>query len=122
MTPSLLHEPDDVGAADIPPLQPHLIVLVGATGDLARRKLLPGLLHLIRSGLLPDCRIVGAAMDDIGDDEFREVVRAACDGFARTPLSPLEWCPGCATPRRPWAASPSGCITSASRPRLRRRW
>jgi glucose-6-phosphate 1-dehydrogenase len=65
MTPSPLHEPDDVGAADIPPLQPHLIVLVGATGDLARRKLLPGLLHLIRSGLLPDCRIVGAAMDDI---------------------------------------------------------
>ena len=91
MNEPLLHEPDDVGAADIPPLKPHLIVLVGATGDLARRKLLPGLLHLIRSGLLPDCRIVGAAMDDIGDDEFREVVRAACDGFARTPLSPLEW-------------------------------
>jgi len=61
MTPSPLHEPDDVGAGEIPPLQPHLIVLVGATGDLARRKLLPGLLHLIRSGLLPDCRIVGAA-------------------------------------------------------------
>ena len=91
MNRALPHEPDDVGTADIPPLQPHLIVLVGATGDLARRKLLPGLLHLIRSGLLPDCRIVGAAMDDIGDDEFREVVRAACDGFARTPLSPLEW-------------------------------
>ena len=29
---------------------PHVIVLVGATGDLAKRKLLPGLLHLFKAG------------------------------------------------------------------------
>jgi len=85
------HEPDDVGAADIPPLDPHVVVLVGATGDLSRRKLLPGLLHLMRAGLLPDCRIIGAALDDMGDDEFRTLVRDACDAFARTPVSSLEW-------------------------------
>ncbi len=32
----------------------HVIVLVGATGDLARRKLLPGLFHLSEAGLLPE--------------------------------------------------------------------
>ncbi len=37
------------------PIPPHVIVLFGATGDLARRKLLPGLFHLSRAGLLPAC-------------------------------------------------------------------
>ncbi|MGW7004934.1 hypothetical protein ACWGCW_19525 [Streptomyces sp. NPDC054933] len=40
----------------------HVIVLFGATGDLAKRKLLPGLFHLANAGLLPrNCRIVGSA-------------------------------------------------------------
>lgn len=91
MAGPLPHDPDDVGAGDIPPLEPHVVVLVGATGDLARRKLLPGLLHLMRSGLLPECRIVGAAMEPLGDEGFRDLVRSACDGFARSPLTPLEW-------------------------------
>ena len=34
--------------------EPHVIVLFGATGDLARRKLLPGLLHLSEAGLMPE--------------------------------------------------------------------
>ena len=32
----------------------HVIVVFGATGDLARRKLLPGLFHLAAAGLMPD--------------------------------------------------------------------
>ena len=35
-------------------LPPHVIVLFGATGDLAQRKLFPGLLHLQNEGLLPE--------------------------------------------------------------------
>ena len=31
----------------------HVIVLFGATGDLAKRKILPGLFHLAAAGLLP---------------------------------------------------------------------
>ena len=84
-------EPDDVVAADIPPLDPQVVVLVGATGDLSRRKLLPGLLHLMRSGLLPECRIVGVALEEMDDAEFRALVRGACNEFARSPVSPLEW-------------------------------
>ncbi len=40
----------------------HVIVLFGATGDLAKRKLLPGLFHLHAAGLLPhEYRIIGSS-------------------------------------------------------------
>ena len=40
----------------------HVIVLFGATGDLAKRKLLPGLYHLASAGLLPKrYRIIGTS-------------------------------------------------------------
>jgi glucose-6-phosphate 1-dehydrogenase len=40
----------------------HVIVVFGATGDLAKRELLPGLFHLAVAGLLPPSyRIVGTA-------------------------------------------------------------
>ncbi|MEQ3551725.1 glucose-6-phosphate dehydrogenase [Pseudonocardia nematodicida] len=61
-------------------LPPHVIVLFGATGDLARRKLFPGLLHLHRAGLLPDVRVIGSGRHSPGtDDEFRDQVRDALD-------------------------------------------
>ena len=51
-------------------LDPTTVVLFGATGDLARRKLLPGLLHLFETGLLKDIRIVGTSLDDHTTDSF----------------------------------------------------
>ena len=43
---------------------PHVIVLFGATGDLAKRKLLPGLYHLYVAGLMPpEFRIIGTSPD-----------------------------------------------------------
>ena len=47
------------------PGYPQVVVLVGATGDLARRKLLPGLFHLATHGFIPGCRIIGVSLDDI---------------------------------------------------------
>jgi glucose-6-phosphate 1-dehydrogenase len=42
-------------------------VLFGATGDLARRKLLPGLFHLHAAGLLPrEYRVIGSAPGSFG--------------------------------------------------------
>lgn len=84
------HDLDDV-APGVPSLGPHVIILLGATGDRARRTVLPGLLHLMRSGLLPDCRIVGVALGEMADAEFRTLVRRACDEFARSPVTALEW-------------------------------
>ena len=56
-------DPLDLTPALMSPLQPHVIVLFGAAGDLARRKLLPGLMHLWQAGLLPECRIVGTSLE-----------------------------------------------------------
>jgi len=63
------------------PREPQVVVLFGATGDLARRKLLPGLFHLVKSGLLPGCQIVGVSLDQLSADEFRDRVRASLDEF-----------------------------------------
>ena len=84
-------EPSDITSALIPPLKPHLIVLFGATGDLSRRKLLPGLLHLSCAGLLPECRIVGTSLDDLDDEGFRTFARKACDEFAHPDIAMGAW-------------------------------
>ena len=81
--PTRVGNPRDVVGARLGPVRPHVIVLFGATGDLSRRKLLPGLFHLFRAGLLPECRIVGTSLDDLDDDGFRAFARAALDEFAR---------------------------------------
>jgi glucose-6-phosphate 1-dehydrogenase len=75
----------------IPPLSSHVIVLFGATGDLARRKLLPGMLRLSAAGLLPNCRIVGTSLDDLDDAKFRAFARAACDEFAAPHTVAEQW-------------------------------
>ena len=55
----------------------QVVVLVGATGDLARRKLLPGLLHLTSAGFIPGCRIIGVSLDSIDTEAFRKLARVA---------------------------------------------
>jgi glucose-6-phosphate 1-dehydrogenase len=40
------------------PKFPHVVVIFAATGDLSRRKLLPGLFRLATSGFIPGCRRV----------------------------------------------------------------
>ena len=60
-------EPHDINTSLMEPLRPHVIVLFGATGDLAKRKLLPGLYHRDRDRQLPpECRIIGVARRDLG--------------------------------------------------------
>ena len=58
------------------------LVLFGATGDLAKRKLFPALYHLERHGGL-DVPVVGVARSDWDDDRFREharnAIEKACD-------------------------------------------
>jgi glucose-6-phosphate 1-dehydrogenase len=62
----------------------QVIVLFGASGDLAKRKLLPGMFHLAQVGLMPErFRIIGAARRPIGTGEFRELVRESVGGSSR---------------------------------------
>jgi glucose-6-phosphate 1-dehydrogenase len=67
--------------------EPHVIVLFGATGDLARRKLLPGLLHLSCSDLAPEIRIIGTSLDEIDNETFRKQALKACHEFCRHDVS-----------------------------------
>jgi glucose-6-phosphate 1-dehydrogenase len=70
----------------------QIIVLFGATGDLARRKLLPGIFHLVRVGLMPKrFRIIGVARHGLDPGEFRELAREAVDDSGRRSLDAEAW-------------------------------
>ncbi len=73
------------------PRYPQVVVLVGATGDLARRKLLPGLFHLSSSGFLPACRIIGLSLDDFDTAAFRNFARDALTEFSTRKVSDAAW-------------------------------
>ncbi len=63
----------------------HVIVIFGITGDLARRKIIPGLYHLAAAGLLPaNYRIVGCARPSskMTDEELRAYAYDATCQFA----------------------------------------
>ena len=78
-------------SARVGPRFAQVVVLVGATGDLARRKLLPGLFHLAKAGFLPDCRIIGVSLDEIDADTFRDRSRQAIDQFASRKTTEADW-------------------------------
>ena len=84
-------DPTDINTSLISPLNPYVIVLFGATGDLSRRKLLPGLFHLVQAGLVPECRIVGTSLDELDDEGFRAFARSSLDEFARHGVAEHEW-------------------------------
>ena len=72
----------------------HVIVLFGATGDLAKRKLLPGLFHLHAAGLLPhDYRVIGCSPPKFAltTEQFREHARQACTDFCITKPTDPSW-------------------------------
>ena len=64
---------------------------MGATGDLARRKLLPGLFHLSGVGFIPGCRIIGVSLDDMDAQGFRKLARGALDEFYTRQVSEGDW-------------------------------
>jgi glucose-6-phosphate 1-dehydrogenase len=63
-----------------------VFVLYGATGDLARRLVLPAFYRLAIAGLLPkDWRLIAESRGDVTDEEFREEVRKALEEFGPKP-------------------------------------
>jgi glucose-6-phosphate 1-dehydrogenase len=72
----------------------HVVVLFGATGDLAKRKLLPGLFHLHAAGLLPhEYRIIGSspAAFALSQEQFRARAEQACADFCITKPTDPSW-------------------------------
>src|SRR6187200_2692817 len=76
---------------DLEPIAPHVIVLFGCTGDLAKRKLLPGLAYLAESELAPSIRIVGTAMDDLDTEGFRDLAHDAVQNHGMHKLAETDW-------------------------------
>ncbi|MDX2701594.1 glucose-6-phosphate dehydrogenase [Streptomyces sp. PA03-6a] len=86
------HRSSSPGHGPVP--EDHVVVLFGATGDLARRKLLPGLFHLAKAGLLPArYRIVGSApaKSTLSDEDFRKHAREAVSEFGRSKPQGRAW-------------------------------
>ncbi|MGV1080612.1 MAG: glucose-6-phosphate dehydrogenase [Candidatus Nanopelagicales bacterium] len=77
--------------AGVGPKQPQVVILFGATGDLAKRKLIPGLFHLVVSGFIPNCQIIGVSLDEVSPAEFRGLARAAVDEFYSRPIPEAQW-------------------------------
>jgi glucose-6-phosphate 1-dehydrogenase len=70
----------------------HVIVMFGATGDLARRKLLPGLFRLAAAGLMPGrYQIIGSSRRDLTSEQFRDLARQAVTEFGTGAPSGAAW-------------------------------
>jgi glucose-6-phosphate 1-dehydrogenase len=71
------------------PVHPTALVIFGATGDLANRKLLPALYNLAHEGSLPErFELVGVARRIQSDEEFRRAARESIERFSRTKPDP----------------------------------
>jgi glucose-6-phosphate 1-dehydrogenase len=72
---------------------PSVVVLFGATGDLAHRKVIPALYHLWRTNLLPhEFRLVAIGRRPYDDDTFRAEILASLERYSRVlPLDLDAW-------------------------------
>lgn len=74
-------------------IQPHLLVIFGATGDLARRKLIPAFHHVLtRHGLKGRSRVLGVATSQLGDEEFRRLAAKALAEAGVASEEAESWC------------------------------
>jgi glucose-6-phosphate 1-dehydrogenase len=73
--------------------EPCAIVILGATGDLAHRKLVPSLYNLAVDHLLPHgLAVVGLSRQAMRREAFQEDMRRAVNGFSRyAPVQPQVW-------------------------------
>src|SRR5437588_9514585 len=71
------------------PVHPTALVIFGATGDLAHRKMLPALYNLAHEGALPErFDLVGIARSDQGHSDYRDTVRESVQRFSRREPDP----------------------------------
>ena len=68
------------------PVHPTALVIFGATGDLARRKLMPALYNLAHEGALPErFALVGNARSEMTDEQFGQTALDSVREFSRHP-------------------------------------
>jgi glucose-6-phosphate 1-dehydrogenase len=65
------------------PVEPCVIVIFGASGDLTHRKLIPSLYDQFRQGSLPpQARVIGVSRTPMSDDDFRAKLLPSVKKFA----------------------------------------
>jgi glucose-6-phosphate 1-dehydrogenase len=85
--------PSTADAYRIPQQDVGTLVIFGATGDLARRKLIPAIYNLWTAGFLPqDIAVLGVARRDVGETRFREDMCEALKAHSRTGHGDSEAC------------------------------
>ena len=68
------------------PVHPTTLVIFGATGDLAHRKLLPAIYNLAHEGALPEgFNLIGVSRSEMSDDEYRQMARESIKEHSRRP-------------------------------------
>jgi glucose-6-phosphate 1-dehydrogenase len=68
------------------PVHPTTLIIFGATGDLAQRKLLPAVYNLAHEGALPErFNLIGIARTGQPDEEYRDFAREAIEKHSRRP-------------------------------------
>ena len=77
----------------MPTAPPCALVIFGASGDLAKRKLIPAIYELAREKLLPEkFALVGYSRSPMGDQDYQKECREAVQQFARTkPIDAAVW-------------------------------
>jgi len=71
-------------ATRVIPVDVFDLVIFGGTGDLARRKIIPGLYRRFMAGQMPvGSRIIGAARADLDDAAYRKLARNAIKEFVQ---------------------------------------
>jgi glucose-6-phosphate 1-dehydrogenase len=78
-------------SSSVVPQSPTVFVLFGATGDLAKRMVLPAFYTLFQKGLLPPIwKLVGNGRGDVAHEDFRTHVRGVLEEFGPKP-EPKQW-------------------------------
>src|SRR4051812_23403690 len=66
------------------PIHPTTMVIFGASGDLAKRKLLPAIYNTAHEGALPEAfNLIGVSRGELSDDEFRQQARESIAEHSR---------------------------------------
>jgi glucose-6-phosphate 1-dehydrogenase len=86
--PEMLENPL-VEALERLPVHPTALVIFGATGDLAHRKLLPALYNLAHEGALPErFELIGVSRRDQGHEDFQHLAKESIERFSRRKPDP----------------------------------
>src|SRR4029078_11065281 len=80
------------GPMTLKPADPQAIVIFGASGDLTKRKLLPGFFHLYSEGLLPHgFAIVGYARTEMTTEQFHAYAKSVIAEFGKAAPNGEAW-------------------------------